>query len=161
MGKVVVVLLAAVVVAGMVCLLYLGMDLGSVREEPAAARVPAAPEAAVREEDESPVARIAPEEVKRWLEEGRKFAFIDVRTPQEFEKWRIPQGVLTPIEPRGTFVERARRLISGKDAPVVLFCRSGRRSEDGARLLMREGYSRAYNMGGIIDWEFATEGHDM
>ncbi len=103
---------------------------------------------------------ISPDEVKRWLESGRDFAFIDVREPDEFEKWRIPGAVLVPIEPKNTFGQRLRRIVPNPNRDVVLFCRSGRRSDTAALMLNELGYQKAYNMGGIIDWNYTTEGAD-
>ncbi|MCD8352021.1 MAG: rhodanese-like domain-containing protein [Planctomycetaceae bacterium] len=103
---------------------------------------------------------ISPDEVKRWMESGRDFAFIDVREPEEFEKWRIPGAILVPIEPKNTFGQRLRRIVPNQNRDVVLFCRSGRRSDTAALMLRDFGYQKAYNMGGIIDWDYTTEGAD-
>ncbi|MCD8141251.1 MAG: rhodanese-like domain-containing protein [Planctomycetaceae bacterium] len=175
MGKVLPVVVTLALVAGAAALLFVLLEPSDAapRPQPSAvisrpagpvgpagttARMPAAPSAA----QPAPFAakRIAPEEVKRWLDSGRDFAFIDVREPDEFEKWRIPGAILVPIEPRNTFGQRLRRVAPNQNRDVVLFCRSGRRSDTAALMLNDLGYRRAYNMGGIIDWEYTTEGAD-
>jgi rhodanese-related sulfurtransferase len=156
MSKLLVGVLAALVLAGILVFLYFGLDAGHVDSLP---EPPAAPERVVAEA--APVKTIAPAEVKKLLDGGGKFAFIDVRTPKEFEKWRIPQAILVPIEPRETFVDRLQRFVPDPGTEVVLFCRTGRRSEDGAALLEKRGYGHVFNMGGIIDWNYATEGKDL
>lgn len=160
MAKVLVGILAVLVFAGMVLLLYFGLDVGteSIAERPQVQQQPAT--SGVEMDKAMTVPSIPPSEVKRWLDEGHKFAFIDVREPAEFEKWRIPQAVLVPIEPRATFAERLRRHVPDVNTEIVTFCRAGVRSEDAVRILAKQGYTHAYNMGGIIDWDYTTEGHD-
>jgi len=46
-----------------------------------------------------------------------------------------------------------------KDKPVVLYCRSGNRSNQAAQILERAGYSQIYDLGGIITW--AQQGYPI
>jgi rhodanese-related sulfurtransferase len=39
-----------------------------------------------------------------------------------------------------------------QDKPVVLYCRSGNRSNQAAQLLDRAGYTQIYDLGGIVNW---------
>ena len=40
-----------------------------------------------------------------------------------------------------------------KNIPVLVYCRSGRRSEMAGKVLSEKGY-KVYDFGGIIDWPF-------
>lgn len=38
------------------------------------------------------------------------------------------------------------------DQTLLVYCRTGRRAEDAAAILVKEGYSNVYAIGGIFDW---------
>ena len=44
-----------------------------------------------------------------------------------------------------------------KDAEILVYCRSGRRSKEAAKKLAALGYTNVYDFGGINDWPFDTE----
>lgn len=75
---------------------------------------------------------------------------IDVRTPQEYRERRIPGSILLPdYEIR----DRAADVIPDKDARIVVYCRSGRRSAQSAHDM---GYENVYDLGGINSWPHET-----
>ena len=41
-----------------------------------------------------------------------------------------------------------------KEATLLSYCRSGRRSKDAAQKLLSLGYQNVYDFGGIIDWPY-------
>ncbi len=53
--------------------------------------------------------------------------------------------------------ETADELIPDKDTPLLIYCRSGRRSREAARILADLGYTRIYDMGGLIGWPYGME----
>lgn len=76
---------------------------------------------------------------------------IDVRTPQEFDSGHIPGAININVE------ELASRLAEiPDDEPIVVYCRSGNRSSQAARILDGAGYQGIYDLGGIIDWQAAN-----
>jgi rhodanese-related sulfurtransferase len=77
-----------------------------------------------------------------------------VRTEEEFIEQRIPGAKLIPDT---EVTSRAASELSDKNALVLVYCRSGRRSADAAKELVAMGYSRVYDFGGIIDWPYETE----
>ena len=78
---------------------------------------------------------------------------IDVRTPQEYRERRIPGSILLPdYEIR----DRAADVIPDKDARIVVYCRSGRRSAQSAHVLRDMGYENVYDLGGINSWPHET-----
>jgi rhodanese-related sulfurtransferase len=66
---------------------------------------------------------------------------VDVRTPAEFAAGHVPGAVNIPFD------EIARRAgeLGGPETPVVLYCRSGRRSAIAADALRRLGYDKVWD----------------
>ena len=40
---------------------------------------------------------------------------------------------------------------------IFVYCRSGRRSVTASEALVKLGYTKVYNLGGIINWPYETE----
>ncbi len=78
---------------------------------------------------------------------------IDVRTPEEFVSGHVPGAVNIPYD------EIARRLaeVGPKDAPVVLYCRSGRRSGIAAEELAKAGYTKVFDLQSATAWPGTLE----
>ena len=72
---------------------------------------------------------------------------VDVRTPAEFRDGSYPGAVNIPL---GSLPARLHEL-EPKSAPIVLFCASGARSAQGARVLKQAGFSDVINAGGLDD----------
>ena len=51
---------------------------------------------------------------------------------------------------------RAEKELPDKNAIILIYCRSGRRSELAAVELVNLGYTNVYDFGGIIDWPYET-----
>ena len=90
---------------------------------------------------------LTPNELAQRLTDKEDFALIDVREPYEWEIGRIPGAQLIPL---GHL--RAAMASLDNTREVVVYCRSGVRSADAARLLRSAGF-RALNLtGGILRW---------
>jgi phage shock protein E len=72
---------------------------------------------------------------------------VDVRTPAEFKDGAYKGAVNIPIS---SLLARMKEL-DPKDAPIVLYCASGARSGQGARLLKQAGFTDVTNAGGLDD----------
>ena len=70
---------------------------------------------------------------------------IDVRTEQEFAEGALRGATRIETE---DLAERIAAIAPDKDAPVVLYCRSGRRASAAQDLLQDLGYSQVINAGG-------------
>ena len=70
---------------------------------------------------------------------------IDVRTPEEFSQGHLDNAVNIPYE--SISAEFTKQKIA-KDQPVVVYCRSGRRSGIAQASLIELGYSKVHNGGG-------------
>ena len=97
---------------------------------------------------------IAPEEALQRLESEEDIILVDVRTPGEYAEERIPGSLLIPLQ---TLEEEAPQHLTDKEAPVFIYCRSGRRSLEAAEILLELGYTNVYDLGGIIDWPYDVE----
>ncbi|SMP69303.1 rhodanese-like domain-containing protein [Anoxynatronum buryatiense] len=94
---------------------------------------------------------ISPEEAFQRLENEEQITLLDVRTESEFEEGHIPGSILIPLQ---VLEEEALLQLSDKDAPIFIYCRSGRRSLEAAEIMLELGYTRIYDLGGILDWPY-------
>ena len=95
---------------------------------------------------------ISPEEAHDWMESGEDLVVVDVRTQEEYDAGHIPGAVLVPNEEIGDPVPDQLR--EDLDQPLLLYCRSGRRSKEAAEKLAALGYTQVYEFGGIQDWPY-------
>ena len=78
---------------------------------------------------------------------------LDVRTEAEFREGHIASDKVKNIDYRQPdFVEQAYGELD-KGRPVAVYCRSGRRSMDAARLLAKRGFEVINLKGGILEWQ--------
>lgn len=98
------------------------------------------------------------EDAQRIIKSNPNAIILDVRTPEEYEKKHITNAVLVPIEDliKGDFSK-----LPDKDAPILIYCWTGRRAEDAAQILIEHGYKNVYEFGGIVDWEGSVSGKDL
>ena len=76
---------------------------------------------------------------------------LDVRTPQEYAEGHI-DGALNIDVRSDDFQKMAEKDLS-RDSTILVYCRSGRRSMDAAKILTRLGYKVINLKGGIIEWK--------
>lgn len=95
---------------------------------------------------------ISVQELKDMMDHNVEFQLIDVREPFEYEVSNL-NGVNIPLS--GVVIESEK---ISKDIPVVIQCRSGKRSAQAVMLLEREGYTNLSNLqGGILAWKDAFD----
>lgn len=76
---------------------------------------------------------------------------LDVRTPQEYAEGHI-DGALNIDVQSDDFQKMAEKDLS-RDSTILVYCRSGRRSMDAAKILTKLGYKVVNLKGGIIEWK--------
>ena len=75
---------------------------------------------------------------------------LDVRTVAEYSEGHIPSSININIFD-DKFSAAADEILD-KSRPVAVYCKSGRRSRNAARLLVKKGYT-VYNLDkGILNW---------
>ena len=100
-----------------------------------------------------PPGQITAEAAFELMESGAPVILLDVREAHEFQNAHIPGARLIPL---GELTDRAGAEIPDKDAQILIYCRSGRRSHEAAVLLVELGYTQVYDLGGIQSWPFET-----
>jgi|SRR5476649_2950686 len=90
---------------------------------------------------------ISVQELKEKMDNGEDFQLIDVREDFEYETSNIG-GMLIPLG--GILIETDK---VAKDKPVIIMCRSGKRSAAAIMQLEQQGFTNLYNLqGGILAW---------
>ena len=74
---------------------------------------------------------------------------IDVRTPEEFSSGHIDGAINIPVDQIRQGIQSIKGL--KKDSPVLVYCRTGRRSALARGMLEKQGYQRILDGGGIDD----------
>lgn len=92
------------------------------------------------------LARVAPGEVRAWLDRHPGAVLLDVRTPAEYAEGHVPGAVLLDVQ-APDFAARAATLARG--TPYVVYCRSGVRAERAGQLLRALGHAPVVNAGGF------------
>ena len=92
------------------------------------------------------------EEFKRGVEASRA-QLLDVRTAAEFAEGHIAGAVNIDMH-QSDFKQRAMELFD-RSRPLLIYCRSGRRSMAAASVLATVGFRLINLKGGIIGWEQA------
>ena len=82
---------------------------------------------------------------------SQEVVVVDVRTREEYDGGHIENAVLVPNESIGSEMPEA---LPDKEATLLIYCRSGRRSKDAAQKLLELGYQNVFDFGGVIDWPY-------
>ena len=71
---------------------------------------------------------------------------IDVRTVEEFNEGHLDNA----INVSSTVIKfNIKAHVTDLETPIIVYCRSGRRSAESADILVNLGYKNVYDMGGI------------
>ena len=92
--------------------------------------------------------------VKSRLDNGEKLIIVDVRTKEEYDTGHIKNSILIPYD---EIEAKAASLLTDKNASIIVYCRSGRRSEIAAKSLVKLGYTNVADLGAISDWKYGLE----
>ena len=95
---------------------------------------------------------ISVDELNDMIQGQEDFQLIDVREPFEYEAANIG-GVLIPLQTVPQHMDKIT-----KDKPVVVMCRSGKRSANAIAFLEEQGFNNLSNLaGGILDWKMEID----
>ncbi len=120
------------------------------------------------------IPELTPVEAHEMLQRLNDAILVDVRSTMEFEYVGHPQGAMhLPLkeapdwQTRPDFVAQLKnRLATETDAgskpeelTLLMLCRSGKRSEQAAELLLAEGFQRVYNILEGFEGDLDSDGH--
>ena len=98
-----------------------------------------------------PYTKIVTSEEMQTLLQKKGVQLVDVRTPEEYSEGFIPSAInidyLSPAFSKG---------IEGldKDKPIIVYCRSGKRSAKSSEKLEEAGFKKIYDLeGGFSKWK--------
>ena len=97
--------------------------------------------------------QITPQDAKKIMDSDAACIILDAREQSEFDEGHIPGAIVIPH----TEIEaKAAQMLPDKNALILVYCRSGRRSKLAAESLVKLGYTDVKEFGGIIDWPYET-----
>ena len=97
--------------------------------------------------------QITPQQAKEIMDTEQDYIIVDARTEEEFAEGHIENAILIP---EYEIKDRAEKELPDKDALILVYCRSGRRSKIASEELVKLGYTNVKEFGGIIDWPYET-----
>ena len=97
--------------------------------------------------------QISQAQAREMMQRDDGHVVIDVRMQGEYDDGHIPGAILIPNESIG---ETPPAELPDLSQIILIYCRSGNRSKQAAEKLARMGYSRIYEFGGIMTWEWET-----
>ena len=76
---------------------------------------------------------------------------LDVRTKEEYNEKHIDGASLLPLDKID--IDSISHIVSEKDTPIIVYCRSGNRSQQAREKLIALGYSKVYDLGAMSNWK--------
>lgn len=146
-------LLLIVLVLALALGLLSGCTPNQATASPSAAAA-AATTATVQPGEAAPAAsikKVSADEALAILKDQPAAVLLDVRTAAEFAEGHIEGAQQLAVE---ELLDRTSELPADKSTPIVVYCRSGRRSALAAEQLAELGYTTIYDLGGITSWPY-------
>lgn len=96
--------------------------------------------------------KLSATELKKWLDEGRDIALLDVRNDYEVDLGTFEKAMPINVDSFRDFPDAVRQLpVELKEKPVVMFCTGGIRCEKAGPLMERAGFENVFQLdGGIL-----------
>ena len=89
--------------------------------------------------------------ISKEVKNGKKAEYKKI-TSDEAKKMIETQKVIVVDVRLETIENEAEAKLKNKDALILVYCRSGRRSREAALKLIEKGYTNVIDFGGIKDW---------
>ena len=87
---------------------------------------------------------------EQMLDAGENVLLLDLRSPAEYQEFRIEPSTLIPL---GALRDRVKEV--PRDKPVIAFCKSSLRAYEAARILHGHGHTNVKVMdGGLALWPY-------
>ncbi len=98
--------------------------------------------------------QITANEAKEIMDSEDDVIILDTREQDEYDEGHIPGAIVIP---HTEIEDKAPEMLPDKDAKILVYCRSGRRSKIASESLARLGYTNVLEFGGINDWPYDIE----
>ncbi|MGB0774726.1 MAG: molybdopterin-synthase adenylyltransferase MoeB [Akkermansiaceae bacterium] len=102
-----------------------------------------------RPDEVSDSGNISVSQLKQKLDAGYEGILIDVREPWEHDVANIPEARLVPLAEFPSIIPEL--IEAGRDAEILIHCKSGMRSARAVEFLTNDGFTNAHNVAGGID----------
>jgi len=101
-----------------------------------------------------PAPRLAPQELKRWLDAGRDVVLLDTRNQFEVDLGSFENTLSLGLKSFGDFPRATPALAAQvRERTIVTFCTGGIRCEKAAPWLISQGFNDVYQLeGGILNY---------
>lgn len=94
--------------------------------------------------------RLGQEALLEKMSVADEVVLLDVRTPKEYSEGFIPGAINIPHDELGA---RIAELEGARGKEIVVYCRSGRRSDIALDLLQKAGFEKVYHLDGdYLGW---------
>jgi phage shock protein E len=90
--------------------------------------------------------RITPKQARALLDRGA--CLVDVRSPAEYRREHVDGAINIPIHVLSAYFGD----LADRDCPVIVYCRTGERSEVAFRVLQQRGLEYVYDGGAYSEW---------
>lgn len=80
---------------------------------------------------------------------------VDVRDEEEYITGHLADAMLLPVDEISA--ETAAEALPDQSSPVLVYCKTGKRSRAAAEKLAALGYSELYDLGGLGGWPYGLE----
>lgn len=102
----------------------------------------------------APAPKLPPQELKRWLDEGRPVTLLDTRNDYEVRLGTFKGAVIPHIDNFRDFPKAVEQLPADlKEQPIVMFCTGGIRCEKAGPFMQRAGFKQVHQLeGGILKY---------
>ncbi len=84
------------------------------------------------------------------LVQKQQALLLDVRSPEEFAEGHLEKAVNIPVQ---QLESKLSTLADKKDQPIVVYCRSGRRSANAKTMLEKAGFTKVADLGAMSNWK--------
>nr|WP_317284103.1 rhodanese-like domain-containing protein [uncultured Sellimonas sp.] len=98
--------------------------------------------------------KITQEEAKHIMDTKDNIIILDVRNPEEFVTGHIKGAINVP---NPSITNREIPELPDKKQEILVYCRSGQRSQIASKKLVVLGYENIKDFGGIMDWKYDVE----
>ncbi len=92
--------------------------------------------------------KLSPQDIIEIIETEKDVVVIDIRSEEEFSTNHFIGAINIPLER----IESITKFVPFVNTTIFVYCSSGIISEDAKKRILKIGYKKVYNMGGIYKY---------